>query len=308
MVASAHRKRTSFEGRDEPARQWISSDSSKARRRSAIEKPGFCAAAMITASRRAIVAAAASSRSDLVLGHHHRAVAVGMDEVAGTDPHAGNVDRPVEGDEVGPDMRGHDRAGKHEEAVRPLGDVAHGAVGDDAAAAEALVDVALHLAPEGAEAGFDAVDVLDHDHARLRPGGDVFVVGKPEGAQVGGACRLFLARADRRGAGIADDRLLRHRRDQRRAVEAEATPLRGDDLERVADGRGIERGKGGEIGRGRHGRFRSLLVEMGRCGTRAGPAEVSGRRRVYACRTKVSLPSLANSSPGTARTRSVIVR
>ena len=51
-------------------------------------------------------------------------------------------------------------AGEHLEARRDHRDVADRAVGDDAEAAERLVDVRLHLAPERAVADL-VVEVLD---------------------------------------------------------------------------------------------------------------------------------------------------
>src|SRR2546430_12518427 len=77
---------------------------------------------------------------------------------------------------VNPGVRRPDRAGQRLEARGPLRDVADRAVGDDAEAAERLVHVALHLAPERAVAGIGTVDILDHGDARAETGADIFVI------------------------------------------------------------------------------------------------------------------------------------
>src|SRR5262249_38431234 len=145
-----------------------------------------------------------------------------------------------ESDDVGVDVGGHDRAGKDEKALRHLVDVADGAVGDDAETAERLMDVGLHLAPEGADAAVGRVDVLDHGNAGPGPALDIFVIGDAGGARIAG--RVGLARADGRGPGIADYRVMvRERTDERLPVESGSATAGRDQLEGIADGGGVDR-------------------------------------------------------------------
>ena len=105
---------------------------------------------------------------DLV-GDGDDAVLVGVDEVAGLDPDAADLDGDAEVHHVHVGVRHGDVGGAELEAERAhLVEVAHGAVGDHAHAAERAVDVGLDLAPLGALAA-RLVEVVDHDHAR---GGD----------------------------------------------------------------------------------------------------------------------------------------
>ncbi len=97
-------------------------------------------------------------------------------EIVGLHGHAGDAHLAAKALRMHPGMRRADRAGQRLEARRPLRDVADRAVGDDAEAAERLVHVALHLAPERAVADVGTVDVLDHRDARAVAGADIFVI------------------------------------------------------------------------------------------------------------------------------------
>src|SRR5439155_18731476 len=98
---------------------------------------------------------------------------------------------------VDPGMRRPDRTGQRLKTRRPLRDIADRPVGDDAEAAERLVHVALHLAPERAVAGIGAVDILDHGDTRAEAGADIFVIGDAALRLLVGRQRGLEHRADR---------------------------------------------------------------------------------------------------------------
>ena len=131
-------------------------------------------------------------------------------------------------------------------------------VGDDAERAQRLVHVRLHLAPERAEAGMLAVEVV-HDHDRgLRRAGDIVEIVEPLLHVAGFAERHLVLGLEGHGLGEADDR----RQVRERAVQmldgvAVAAPLGRDDLDQVANRRRIDRAQEFELARGhsRHGRF-----------------------------------------------------
>ena len=157
--------------------QWISSCLASASRSLATLKPGARAISRITASLRVEQIAGGRDLRRQRRGDGHRAVPVGVHEVARAHQHAGDPHLLAEVGEMHVRMARHDGAGQRLEARRPLVDVADGAVGDDAEAAEPLVHGAHHLAPEGAEADLGAVEVLDHHDAGRGLAGDVLVVG-----------------------------------------------------------------------------------------------------------------------------------
>ena len=195
--------------------------------------------------------------------HDDRAVAVGVDEVARLDGHAGDGHGLVEALQVHPRVGGGDRAGEGLEAGRPLRDVADRAVGDDAEAAERLVHRAVDLAPEAAVADVRAVEILDDADRRPGAGGDVLVV---RGLPVARPRVRRARRADRRRARVADDgRQIRERGDQRLDGVAVQAALRGDDLHGVADRRRVEGPQRLEHGiRERIGHGRLPIVGSGR--------------------------------------------
>ena len=102
-------------------------------------------------------------------------------------------------------VRRQDRAGEHLEARRDHRDVADRAVGDDAEAAERLVHVRLHLAPERAVADVLAVEVLhDHDAGPWRAR-DVVEIVEPLLHVAGLAERHRVLRLEGHRLGEADD-------------------------------------------------------------------------------------------------------
>ncbi len=162
---------------------------------------------MMTFSRRASRSAAVGYLLDRFVGDNDGAVAVGVDHVVGRDHHAGDADRAAEIDKMDMRVRRHDRAGEHKEARRHRIEIAHRAVGDDADAAEPLVDIALHLAPERAKTMIGDIDVLDHGDARHRLGRDMRVITEADLLRLVAIARMRFARADDCGAGKGDDRL-----------------------------------------------------------------------------------------------------
>ena len=110
---------------------------------------------------------------DRLVRDHDSAVAVGMDDVIGGDHHTGDADGAAKIDQMDMRVRWHDRAGEHKKAGRHHIEIADRAVGDHAGAAEPLMDMGLHLAPERAKPGIGSVDVLDHRDAWHRLGRDM---------------------------------------------------------------------------------------------------------------------------------------
>ena len=176
------------------------------------------------------------------------AVAVGVDQVVRAHHHAEHVDRAAERDRVHPGVGRRHLAAQHLELGRDRVQVAHAAVGDQALAAERLVDRGLHLAPEAAEA--DArIDVLDDHDLRSGASRDVAVVLEPGLALLGRRQARRQRRADQRRARVADHRRqLRERADQGLGREPERPALRRHQLEGVADGRRVEPAKRLEFG------------------------------------------------------------
>jgi hypothetical protein len=82
-------------------------------------------------------------------------------------------------------MRGYDLRGQKLEARRPLVEVAHRAVGDEPARAQADVDRGLHLAPESAGTRSVFVEILDHHDGWLGTRVDVPVVVVLQGTLLG---------------------------------------------------------------------------------------------------------------------------
>src|ERR1044071_4411959 len=158
-------------------------------------------------------------------------------------------------------MARHDRPGQHEKIARHRVEVAHRPVRDDAGAAEPLMDMRLHLTPEGAEAGVGRIDVLDDREAWQRLGGDVLVIAEADAVGALPVARMRLARADHRRSREGDDWLhLRKTGDQRTAGKADRAPRRDDDFESVADRRGIP------------GAQRLEAVAIGQAGHNVSPA------------------------------------
>ena len=217
----------------------------------------------IGVSRRAQSSAGFRNLRRDIVRDHDGAVLVGMDEVVGVHRHAGDAHfaAPVFG--VNPGVRRPDRTGQRLEARRPLRDVADRAVGDDAEAAERLVHVALHLAPERAVADVGAVDILDHGDARTEAGADIFVIGDAALVLLIGRKGGFEHRADRHGAGIADDgRQIGERADQRLGGVTDQAALGRYDFHRIADRRGViarQRFEDGSRQRGGNGFVHGVL-------------------------------------------------
>ena len=171
---------------------------------------------------------------------HDRAVTVGMDQIVGTHRHPGDTDFTTKIFRMHPGMRGTDRAGQRLKTRRPLRDVADRAIGDDAKAAERLVHIALHLAPERAVADIRPVDVLDHGNARAEAGADIVIIGDAPFGLLGRGQAGLHHRADAYGAGIADHRRqIGKRADQRLGRISDQPALGGDDLHRIANRRRV---------------------------------------------------------------------
>ena len=134
-------------------------DSANARLSASISKSGRAQASRITFSRRVMRVDRRGQRARHGLRHDHRAVAVGVDEIAVAHAHAVNVDRAAEIDDVDMGVTGADFAGQQLETGRQHIQIADRAVGDAAQAAERLMHSGVDLAPPGAEAG-TRIDVL----------------------------------------------------------------------------------------------------------------------------------------------------
>src|SRR4029077_1379269 len=99
---------------------------------------------------------------DLV-GKHHHAVLIAMDQVARLDPDAADLDGDAEVHHVDVGVRdGHVGGAELELDRAALVQIAYRAVAHDAHAAERAVDVRLDLAPLGALAA-GVVEIVDHD-------------------------------------------------------------------------------------------------------------------------------------------------
>jgi hypothetical protein len=86
-------------------------------------------------------------------------IAVIQDDVVRRYDHTGDADRAGVIDEMDMRMRRHDRPGENQKIGRHRIEIADRAVGNDAGAAEPLMDMALHLAPKRAEADIGSVDI-----------------------------------------------------------------------------------------------------------------------------------------------------
>jgi len=143
---------------------------------------------------------------------------------------------------VHPGMRGPDGAGECLKTHRPLRNIADRAVGNDPEAAERLVHVGLHLAPEGAVARVLAVEVL-HDHdARERRRRDIVEIIEPLLHVAGLTQRHCVLGLEGNRPGKADDGgQFRKRAMQMPDGVTMAAPLRRHDLDEVAHRRRIDR-------------------------------------------------------------------
>ena len=112
----------------------------------------------------------------------------------------------------------------------------------------------LHLAPERAEPAVGAVHVLHHHNARMRLLGDVGVVLEAKLARFLAPAPVWLARANGRGARVADDRFrVGNGSQQRPAIEPECAAVGRDQLQRVTDRRRIKGSKRVELAARKNG-------------------------------------------------------
>src|SRR3990170_4291561 len=134
-------------------------------------------------------------------GDRDHAVLVEVDDVARLDPDAAHLDGNAEVHHVDVGVGNRDVGGGELELERAhLVEVADGAVGDHADAAERAVDVRLHLAPRGPLAA-RLVEIVDEDAAR---GGDAHDEVPPaEEARAVPLDRAVL-RPAQAGGGVAD--------------------------------------------------------------------------------------------------------
>jgi len=133
-------------------------------------------------------------------GDEGGAVLVAVEEVAGVDEEAEDLDGAVELLEVGVAVGDVEAGGEEVEAEgADLVDVADGAVGEEALGAERLMDIGVDLAPVGA-AG-DGAQVLDDGD--LGAGGVLGVLPVVFAVDVARVGR-GLAGVDGGGAGVAD--------------------------------------------------------------------------------------------------------
>ena len=110
--------------------------------------------------------------------HDDGAVDVGMDERVGARVEPGDVHLAVEIGPVEVGAVGREAAVERLEALRHAGDIADGAVGDEADTAERAVHEAHDLAEERVGRGMGRVAVLHHDDAGLRAGGNIVEPGE----------------------------------------------------------------------------------------------------------------------------------
>src|SRR5229473_1858486 len=124
-------------------------------------------------------------------------------EIARLDPHAADLDGNAEVDHVDVGVGDGDVGGGELELQRAnLVQIAHGAVGDHADAAEGAMDVGLHLAPLGALAA-RLVEVVDDDD----PGRGHAQHEVPPAVGAGAvAVDGSLLGADDAGGGVSDER------------------------------------------------------------------------------------------------------
>ena len=150
--------------------------------------------------------------------HDHRAMPIGMHEIAIVHGHAEHGDFAAEFHWLGVRVRCRDAAGEKLECRRPLIDVANRTIGDHAERPQSDVNRRLHFAPEGTAAGFGAIEILDDDDRRFPTGIDMTVIvvlqlplrRRRESRRTRGP--------NRGGARISDDgRLIRKAANERRA-------------------------------------------------------------------------------------------
>ena len=129
------------------------------------------------------------------------AVLVAVEEVAGPHHETADLDGLADVDQVVVGVGDEDAGGKGVEGHGlHLGEVADAAVGDGADAAERLEDVAVDLAPEGAD-GLGVVHVLDDEHLGAGRRGDMLPQLGDAGSGLGTRRH---AGADDRGGRIRD--------------------------------------------------------------------------------------------------------
>ena len=138
------------------------------------------------------------------------------------------------------------------------------AVGHDAERAQRLVHVRLHLAPERAEAGVLAVEVVHHHDRGLRRARDIVEIVEPLLHVAGFAERHLVLGLEGHGLGEADDR----RQVGEGAVQvldgvAVAAPLGRDHLDQIAHRRGIDRAQEFELARVTSVMLGSLVADRG---------------------------------------------
>ena len=168
----------------------------------------------------------------------HRAVAVRVDHLVMRARHSVDRHLAAEIHDVDMGVRRIDHADDLEPG-RDHVEVAEGAVGDAAEGAEPLVDVGVHLAPEGAGAG-RLVQVLEHDDGRQVGVGDVLVpaqagllvlLARPAGRRRGAYASRARDAADRGQRGVGRGEGLER--------EAAAATRGRHDLDGVADRRRV---------------------------------------------------------------------
>ena len=214
-------------------------------------------------------------RRDLLDRHDDGAVPVGVNEVAALHRHAVDVDVDAVVDDMHIGVRRRDRAGQELKTFGDHRNVAHAAVGDGAEAAERLVHVRLHLAPERAVAAVLAVEILDQHDAGTRRGGDVVEIVEALAHIRGVAQAERVLGLDGDGLGETDHR----RQVGKGAVEmpdrvAAAAAPRRHHLDQIADGRRVDGSQKVELVPGDRGhrclphfRFQSIrLADHARAG------------------------------------------
>src|SRR5262249_44291239 len=144
-------------------------------------------------------------------------------------------------------------------------DVADRTVGDHAEAAERLVHVRLHLAPERAVADMLAVEILHHHDAGPRRACDIVEIIQPLLHVAGLPERHRVLGFERHRPGEADDGC----KVGKRAMQvldgvAETAALGRDDLDQVAYRRGIDRLQKIEMASARRGHSFPLWALSGR--------------------------------------------
>src|SRR5260370_5611190 len=109
--------------------------------------------------------------------NNHGAMPIGVDYIVGRNHHARHTYGRADVHYMNIGVRGHDRTRQHAEGRCPDVEVADRTVSDDARASQTLVDMAVDFAPERAQTGIGAVEVLEDRDAGHRRRGDMLVVG-----------------------------------------------------------------------------------------------------------------------------------